>query len=142
MVDHGEVVLLPSVSENGFAVRAQWYLPQEWFADADPASAVAAIAPSAARMTTFFKAAPFHTEKPPGQPGARSLPWRHLLVKHHGPGARRSFLQRDGSARESGRRAEMWPWPERLSPGCATRRLLTVVVAACRPAQRPQAPRR
>src|SRR6266536_2786800 len=56
---HAEVVLLPRAIVNGFDVRAQWYLPQEWFAEADPASAVAVISVIAARATSFFKSSPF-----------------------------------------------------------------------------------
>jgi hypothetical protein len=33
------VRLLPSFTVNEFDVRAQWYPPHEWFADADDASA-------------------------------------------------------------------------------------------------------
>jgi hypothetical protein len=80
MLDHGEVVLLASVSENGFAVRAQWYLPQEWLPEADPANAVAAIAPSAATTTSFFKADPLSSDTD-NETRGRSLPRLPRAVK-------------------------------------------------------------
>jgi hypothetical protein len=53
-----EVVLFPRSIVNGLDVRAQWYLPHEWLAEAEPARAVAATAASAARTTSFFNGAP------------------------------------------------------------------------------------
>src|SRR6058998_2411928 len=51
---HDPLTLSPSLSANGLEVRAQWYRPQEWFAEAEVASTTATTATSPASDASFF----------------------------------------------------------------------------------------
>jgi hypothetical protein len=57
MPSHSPLTLSPSLRVNGLAVRAQWYPPQEWFAEAETESMTAAKAASPTSGTSFFNIA-------------------------------------------------------------------------------------